>query len=112
MIAPDTFAPVRFLPACDNILIAYRDRSHTLPEEHRKKVFLSAGRVVGTVLIDGFVGATWKVQKNKDSVTLRIKQFEPQPQKCAQALRKEGNRLIQFFDEKAIRQTVVIGSYV
>ena len=112
IIAPDTSAPVRFLPEYDNILIAHRARSRILPEEHRKKVLLSAGRVVGTVLIDRFVGATWRVQKDIHSIILFIKLFEPQPQNCAQALHEEGNRLIQFFDEKSNRQAVVIGTYV
>ncbi len=109
--APDSIAPLRFIPEYDNILIAHRDRSRILPDEHRKKVFLSAGRVIGTVLIDGFVGATWNVKKDKRSLTLNVKLFEAQPKDCLRAIEEEGNRLLQFFDEEASSHTVVIDTY-
>lgn len=109
--APDSIAPVRFIPEYDNMLIAHRDRSRILPDEHRKKVFLSAGRVIGTVLIDGVVGATWKVQKDKNTVTLNVNLFETQPNDCLQEIQEEGNGLIQFVDDKASSRAVVIETY-
>ncbi len=106
--APDSIAPLRFIPEYDNMLIAHRDRSRILPDEHRKKVFLSAGRVIGTVLIDGFVGATWNVKKDKSSVTLNVKLFEAQPNDCLREIQEEGDRLLRFFDDKASSHAVVI----
>ena len=53
----DAPAPIRFLPEYDNILIAHKDRNRILPDAWRKRVFVSAGRVLGTVLVDGFVAA-------------------------------------------------------
>lgn len=106
--APDSIAPLRFIPEYDNVLIAHRDRSRILPDEHRKKVFLSAGRVIGTVLIDGFVGATWKVKKDKHSLTLNVKLFEAKPNDCLQEIQEEGNRLLRFYDEEASSHAVVI----
>ncbi|MFF5077455.1 winged helix DNA-binding domain-containing protein [Actinoplanes sp. NPDC000266] len=52
---PGTPAPVRFLPAFDNAVLGYHDRSRVIDDEHR---LLS---VAGTrfVLIDGRVAATW-----------------------------------------------------
>ena len=47
LVAADSPAPVRFLPEYDNILIGHKDRRRILPEAHRKKVFVSAGRVLG-----------------------------------------------------------------
>ncbi len=60
----ETIAPVCFLPEYDNILIAHKVRSRILPESFLRKVFLSARRAAGKEVIDGFVAATWKVQKN------------------------------------------------
>ncbi|MDE2952410.1 MAG: winged helix DNA-binding domain-containing protein [Chloroflexota bacterium] len=109
--APDSIAPLRFIPEYDNILIAHRDRSRILPDAHRKKVFLSAGRVIGAVLIDGFVGATWKVKKDKNSLRLFVTLFEAKPKACLRALEEEGNRLLRFFDDEANNQAVVIDTY-
>ena len=109
--APDALAPVRFLPEYDNLLIAHRDRSRILPDAYRKKVFLSAGRVIGTVLIDGFVGATWKVKTDKHGLTLTVKLFAAQPKDCLRAIEAEGDRLIRFFDDQASDHTILIDSY-
>lgn len=99
--APDTIAPIRFIPEYDNILIAHRMRARILPEAHRKKVFLSAGRVIGAVLIDGFAGATWQVKKDKQALRLTVKLFEKQPISCRQAIGEEGERLLRFHDNSA-----------
>ena len=111
LAAPDAIAPVRFIPEYDNILIAHRDRARILPDAHRKKVFLSAGRVIGTVLIDGFVGATWRVKKDKQSLTLTVSLFAAQPKALARAIEAEGARLLQFYDGEASSHAVVIEQY-
>ncbi|MCY4070590.1 MAG: winged helix DNA-binding domain-containing protein [Chloroflexi bacterium] len=109
--APDSIAPIRFIPEYDNILIAHRDRSRIIPDEHRKKVFLSAGRVIGTVLIDGVVGGTWNVKKDKTSLSLYVKLFEAKPKDCLRAIEEEGSRLLQFFDDQAGSYAVAINTY-
>ena len=106
--APDSIAPIRFIPEYDNLLIAHRDRSRILPDEHRKKVILSAGRVIGTVLIDGVVGGTWNVKKDKHSHSLYVKLFAAQPKQTLRAIEAEGNRLLRFFDDQASSHAVLI----
>lgn len=55
---PDTPAPVRFLPAFDNAILGYDDRSRIIDTEHR--LLSVAGERV--VLVDGRVAATWTVE--------------------------------------------------
>ena len=64
-----TPAPVRLLPDYDNLVLAYRDRSRFVPEEHRKAIFRPAGVVRATFLVDGVVAGVWKREKSGD-VTL------------------------------------------
>ncbi|HEY0937795.1 MAG TPA: winged helix DNA-binding domain-containing protein, partial [Trebonia sp.] len=52
---PGTVAPVRFLPAFDNAVLGYRDRSRIIDDEHRG-LSVAGARVV---LVDGRVAATW-----------------------------------------------------
>jgi hypothetical protein len=52
---PDTPAPVRFLPAFDNAILGYDDRSRIIDDAHRG--LSVAGR--RAVLVDGRVAATW-----------------------------------------------------
>jgi hypothetical protein len=50
----DTPVPIRLLPQFDNALLAHADRSRIIPGEHRDGIVFEY-----TVLIDGFVRATW-----------------------------------------------------
>lgn len=52
---PDTPAPVRFLPAFDNAVLGYDDRSRIVDDAHRG--LSVAGQ--RAVLVDGRVAATW-----------------------------------------------------
>jgi hypothetical protein len=54
---PDTPAPVRFLPAFDNAVLGYDDRSRIIDDAHRG-LSVAGARFV---LVDGRVAATWTV---------------------------------------------------
>ncbi|RBQ18038.1 winged helix DNA-binding domain-containing protein [Spongiactinospora rosea] len=62
---PDTPAPVRFLPAFDNAILGYHDRSRIIDDAHRG---LSV-EGVRVVLVDGRVAATWTVKDDTVTVT-------------------------------------------
>lgn len=66
---PDTPAPVRFLPEFDNALLSHADRTRIIAPEHRPHVFTNNGIIRGTVLVDGFVAATWKLAPAALTVT-------------------------------------------
>lgn len=55
---PDIPAPVRFLPAFDNAILGYHDRSRIIDNAHRG-LSVAGARVV---LVDGRVAATWNVE--------------------------------------------------
>lgn len=96
----DVPAPVRFIPEYDNLLIGHANRTRILPEVHRKRVLLSAGRVLNTILVDGFVAGTWRIESKKGAVTLRIDPFSDLGAADREALAAEGERLARFiFDE-------------
>jgi hypothetical protein len=99
--ADDTPAPVRFIPEYDNLLIAHNDRTRIIADEDRPKVFLSAGRVQATILVDGFVRGTWKIEKAKKAAALVIEPFEPLSAAVSEALRVEGERLARFIEDRA-----------
>ena len=106
IVGEDAPAPIRFLPEYDNILIAHRDRTRILPETHRKKVFVSAGRVLGTVIIDGFVAAIWKSERANQVATVRVTLFERQAADVLDLIEAEGLALSRFIAEDAERHQV------
>ncbi|WAL68608.1 winged helix DNA-binding domain-containing protein [Amycolatopsis cynarae] len=62
---PGTPAPVRFLPAFDNAILGYDDRSRIIDDAHRG-LSVAGARVV---LVDGRVAATWTAQAGTVTVT-------------------------------------------
>ncbi|WP_174534162.1 winged helix DNA-binding domain-containing protein [Micromonospora chalcea] len=62
---PDTPAPVRFLPAFDNAVLGYHDRSRIIDDAHRN-LSVAGARFV---LVDGRVAATWTVDGGAVVVT-------------------------------------------
>lgn len=62
---PDVPAPVRFLPAFDNAIPGYADRSRIIDDEHRG-LSVAGERVL---LVDGRVSGTWEVAEGAVSVT-------------------------------------------
>ena len=90
----DTPAPVRLLPKWDSSLLAYSppERARILPERYRRRVIAPNGDVAQTVLVDGFVAGTWKVEKKR----LRVEPFARLPTSVRDELAAEEERLLEF----------------
>ena len=89
--APDTPAPVRFLPAFDNAILGYRDRSRIIDDAHLG-LSVAGHRVV---LVDGRVRATWTVRDEH----LHITPLRPLAAPEGEAVRAEAHALTAFLDE-------------
>ncbi len=98
--AENTPVPVRFLPEFDNLILSHFDRRRVIADTVRSSVFLSAGRVRATFLVDGFVCGTWKVEKDGGTAILVIEPFEPLEKAVRDALSEEGERLIRFMEDR------------
>ena len=89
-------APIRFLPKWDSSLLAYAppERERILPDRFRKTVIKPNGDVVPTVLVDGFVAATWDVGAKRDLTITPLRKLT----KGERAeIDDEGERLVEFF---------------
>jgi hypothetical protein len=93
---PDVPAPPRFLPEYDNLLLSFADRSRVI--RGARPVPLPAGRgaTTGTLLVDGFWQADWKITKGPDLAVLHILPFRPLGPAEADAIAAEGRRLLEF----------------
>jgi hypothetical protein len=89
---PETPAPPRFLPAFDNAVLGYDDRSRIIDREHRG---LS---VEGTrfLLVDGRVAGAWTVAADAGAVVLRITPLVPLAPADVDAVVAEGERLLDL----------------
>ena len=92
----DTPAPIRFLPKWDSSLLAYAppERTRILPEKFRARVIAKNGDVAPTVLVDGFVAATWNVDRKG---ALEIKPLVRLSKQHRAEIDDEGEQLVAFF---------------
>lgn len=97
----DIPAPPRFVPEYDNLILSHADRTRFVADEHRSSIYLPAGRVRATFLVDGFVRGTWKIEKTKNSATLVIEPFVSLSKEVQAALSEEGEQLIRFIEEES-----------
>ncbi|MGH3004429.1 MAG: winged helix DNA-binding domain-containing protein [Gaiellaceae bacterium] len=95
---PDTPAPPRFLPEFDNVLLSHADRSRFVSEEQRARLPATVGPVHGSVLNDGFLCGTWRLERDGDpgSATLVVSHLERLTKRATAALAAEGRRLLGF----------------
>lgn len=93
---PDTPAPARFMAEWDNVLLSHKDRSRIVAEAHRGRVYTVNGVMPGTVLVDGFVAGTWRMERHRGSAVLRVEPFAPLAADDEAALAAEGERLLGF----------------
>jgi hypothetical protein len=88
---PDTPAPVRFLPAFDNALLGYHDRSRIVDDAHRG-LSVTGARVV---LVDGRVAATWIAEAG----TVTVTPLRDLPRADRAAVAEEGRALASFLSD-------------
>ena len=93
-------APVRLVPEYDN-LIATRADERFVAKAHRPRVFLSALRIAATVLVDGFVAGTWKVEVKKGLARVTVVPFVPFKARTKKQVAAEAEALAAFQEPEA-----------
>lgn len=99
---PDTPAPVRFLPAFDNAILGFADRSRIVDDVHRG-LSVAGERAV---LVDGRVAATWTVAA--DTVLVAPLRRFTRAERTAVA--EEGRELAAFLSDGEQRRVRVAAS--
>ncbi|PCG83047.1 hypothetical protein CIB93_26720 [Streptomyces sp. WZ.A104] len=99
---PGTPAPVRFLPAFDNAILGYQDRSRIIDDAHRG-LSVAGERVV---LVDGRTAATWTVTEG----TVTVDPLRPFSRADRSAVADEGRELALFLSDGASDRVRVAAS--
>lgn len=94
--SPDTVLPPRFLPAFDNAVLGYDDRSRIIDAAHRGLSVEGAC----FVLVDGRVSGVWTSSRSAvDGVTVRIRPLRPLDDAEQHAVVEEARRLAAFLGD-------------
>jgi hypothetical protein len=89
---PETPAPVRFLPQYDNALLGHKDRTRIIPPGVPQWADIGWA----SVLVDGFLGARWRLDREKDAATLRVEPIRTLTRAEEAEVSEEGARLVSF----------------
>jgi hypothetical protein len=101
---PDVPAPPRFLPAFDNAVLSYDDRTRIVDDADRG-LSVEGARFV---LVDGRVAATWAVERDRVTATLRITALTRLGREHRDAITGEGRSLLAFLTDPAAERRVEI----
>jgi len=106
---PDVPAPVRFLPVYDNVLLGHADRTRVLPDASRASLFGGdpIGNV-GSVLVDGLVRATWRLDRGADRATIQVEPLARLFKEDRASIEAEGVDLLELLAPDAARRDVRI----
>jgi hypothetical protein len=99
---PGTPAPVRYLPAYDNLLLGHSDRTRVIGDHDRAQVMPGRAVVRPTFLVDGFVHGTWSLTGS----ALRIHPFRPLTREDTAAVMEEAERLHTFVAPGAAKRDI------
>ncbi|MDE1148892.1 MAG: winged helix DNA-binding domain-containing protein [Azospirillaceae bacterium] len=105
---PETPAPVRYVPAFDNLILAHADRTRIVDEAWRPRIVSKNLQVAATFLVDGFVAGIWKTTRKAKLATLTLEPFIPLAKADEDALRQEGEALLRFLEPDAPALAVIV----
>jgi hypothetical protein len=103
---PETPAPVRLLPEFDNAVLSHKDRRRVVADEFRSRIYIMPNRMIGTVLLDGFAAAGWKVERKAKEATFVVDEFRPLAKKERRGLEPEADALMRFVDPDAATRAI------
>ncbi|THA79142.1 winged helix DNA-binding domain-containing protein [Streptomyces sp. A0642] len=74
----DTPAPPRFLPEFDNVLLGHADRARVIPPRFKGRNGVG-NQAYGSVLVDGFLAAIWRLEATHPDVptTVTVQELRP-----------------------------------
>jgi Winged helix DNA-binding domain len=104
---PDMPAPVRFLPEYDNIALSHDDRTRVIDRKLTEDIWMR-----GSIIVDGFVRGTWRIDTKRGESVLRIGLFDQVSASERVDVEAEAHELAAFLAPDARTREVVIGQIV
>ncbi|WP_327267825.1 winged helix DNA-binding domain-containing protein [Streptomyces sp. NBC_01218] len=97
---PDTPAPPRFLPEFDNALLGHADRTRIIPAGFAGRNG-KGNQAYGTVLVDGFLAAIWRLDRTGDRATATVQPLGVLGRADREAVAEEAVHLLTVMTEAA-----------
>lgn len=89
-------------------MLSHDDRARIVRPVDPKRLGYMKGANFGSVVVDGFVGATWTLKRGPKTATVRIALLDRLPTPERVALEDEGTRLLTFVAADAASRDVLV----
>ncbi len=90
---------VYLLPAFDELLISYRDRTALITSENNKKAISNNGIFRPIVVVNGEVCGIWRRTSQKNQTIIEVNLFQMQNKQIVEHIENEANRYSLFIDK-------------
>lgn len=90
---------VYLLPAFDELLISYRDRTALITSENNKKAISNNGIFRPIVVVNGEVCGIWRRTSQKNQTIIEVNLFQAQNKQIVEHIENEANRYSLFIDK-------------
>ena len=91
---------VHLLPAFDEYLISYKDRTASIIKEHQEHAFSSNGIFWPVILVDGQATGIWKRTVKKDKVLIETNLFHKQDKPTLKLIEKSAKQFGDFLEKE------------
>ena len=98
---------MRFLPVYDNLVLSHDDRSRVVPRDVGSALPIGQENI-GSVLIDGFVWARWRLRRDRRSIRLAVELLRPVTGAERTAVQAEGTRVLDFLARDATDREMTV----
>lgn len=103
--APLKDRPILLIPAYDEIIISYADRSALLPTTIQPQVISANGFFRPVIMLNGLVVGLWKIVKQKQSIKLEINWLKTPTNKNIKIILEEISHYGQFLELPVVYTT-------
>lgn len=94
------------LPAFDEFLISYKDRTASISTENMRKAFTNNGIFWPVIVVDGQAVGVWKRSVKKDQVLIDIQLFKPETYAVKKSIYKQAEVFAKFLGKKLLLEII------
>lgn len=98
--------PVHLLPAFDEYVVAYADRSAVFDPANTPRMRMAGGVLDNVLLVDGLVAGSWKRAVTKDGLTITVETLEPISNAARDGLEEAARRYGAFHQTPTTLQVI------
>jgi hypothetical protein len=95
---PDLVNHVRLLPGYDSYLLGYEKEARPIPREYESQVWPGAGVIPPTVVVNGEITGTWRLDRSRATTAVVVEPFESFDPDLEAPLRDEVEDVGRFLD--------------